>query len=215
MEASARIPTIEEWVAHLDGLASGPLSGVPLDGRGEEKRLYIDRFEDEFGSRRATDRALLCRVLGIEYARGSLKSKDLDFLLWEAVHGVGDQWRGLIRDSDGLVDPHGYAIEHRTLIELCGLHAIMHLDDGSLGGRIEDLVDWHTRELQPDNGINRPWGVHAFVVRSVEAEDERTRLDAMLHAQTLVNNCCITLGRPDVLSAFILLDGAEALRSHG
>jgi len=177
--------------------------------------VYIELFVDEFGDRRATDRALLCRVLGVEYERGELGSRDLDFVLWEAVHGVGGigggDWRGLISESDGLVELDGFAIEHRTLIELCGLHALWHLDDGSMRGRIDELVDWHTRELQPDNGINRPWGVHVFVMRSVEANDERTRLDAMLHAQTLVNNCCVTLGKADVLSGFILLDGANAL----
>ena len=78
--------------------------------------------------------------------------------------------------------------------------------------RVDALVDWHTRELQPDNGINRPWGVHVFVMRSIEADDEQIQLDAMLHAQTLVNNCCISLGKPDVLSAMILLDAANALR---
>ncbi len=211
METPTRIPTIKEWIAHLDGLVAGPMAGVPMDGTDDEKRLYIDSFCDEFGARRATDRALLCRVLGVEYERGEVVSGDLDFSLWEAVH-LGGDWRGLISDSDGLVNLMGLAIEHRTLIELCGLHALWHLADQEMRSRIDGLVDWHVRELQPDNGINRPWGVHVFVVRSVEAEDKRTRLDAMLHAQTLVSNCCVALGKVDVLSGFILLDGANALR---
>jgi len=213
METRPHISTVEQWVAHLDGLVAGPLSEVPFGGSDQEKRLYIDRFVDEFGDRRATDRALLSRVLGVEYERGELENGDLDFLLWEAVHGIGD-WRGLISDSDGLVEPHGFAIEHRTLIELCGLHALWQLADQEMRGRVDEIVDWHVRELQPDNGINRPWGVHVFVVRSIEAEEEDDRINAMLHAQTLVNNCCVTLGRVDVLSGFILLDGADALRKH-
>ena len=208
------IPTIAQWVEHLDGLASGPLVGVPINGTDDEKRAFVGSFRDEFGARRATDGALLCRVLGIQYEAGDIDSEDLDFRLWEAVHGIGGSWEGLISKEDGLVDPHGYAIEHRTLIELCALHALRHLAEGNMQNRVDELVDWHTRELQPDNGINRPWGLHAFVVRSVDAEDEEIRLNAMLHAQTLANNCCITLGRPDILSGVILMDSAEALRGR-
>lgn len=210
------IPTIEQWVAHLDGLVSGPLDGVPIDGTIEQKLAYIEGFRDEFGSRRSTDRALLSRVFGVEYQHKNTKNRDLDHRLWEAVHGVDGEWESFISETGGLVESSEFAIEHRTLIELCALHALWHLAEEKEmrgRGRIDLLVDWHTRELQPDNGINRPWGVHVFVMRSVEADDEEIRLNAMLHAQTLVNNCCITLGRPDVLSAFILLDSANALRS--
>lgn len=210
----SQIPTIGQWIAHLDRLAAGPLEGVPIKGADDEKRAFIGSFRDEFGARRATDRALLCRVLGIEYESGDIESEDIDYRLWEAVHGIGGAWEGLISNEEGLVDPHGYAIEHRTLIELCALHALCSLAEGEMQNRVDELVDWHTRELQPDNGINRPWGLHAFVVRSVDAEDEETRLNAMLHAQTLANNCCITLGRPDILSAVILLDSANALRKR-
>jgi len=192
----------------------GPLAGVPIEGTDDEKRAFVDSFQDEFGARRATDGALLSRVLGIDYEPGEIESVDLDFRLWEAVHGIGGAWEGFISIEDGLVDPHGYAIEHRTQIELCALHALWYLAKSEMRDRLDGLVDWHTRELQPDNGINRPWGLHAFVVRSVEAEDEENRLNAMLHAQTLANNCCITLGKPDILSALILLDSAIALRSR-
>ncbi len=210
----SQIPTIGQWIAHLNGMATGPLEGVPINGTDDEKRAFVGSFRDEFGARRATDGALLCRVLGIRYEPGGIESQDLDFRLWEAVHGIFGAWDGLITKEDGLVNPHGYAIEHRTLIELCALHALYYLAEGEMRDRVDRLVDWHTRELQPDNGINRPWGLHAFVIRSVEAEDVNLRLNAMLHAQTLANNCCITLGKPDILSAFILLDSANALRKR-
>jgi len=210
----SQIPTIEQWIAHLDGMVAGPLAGVPIGGTDDEKRVFVGSFRDEFGARRATDGALLCRVLGIRYEAGDIESEDIDFRLWEAVHGIGGSWEEVISKEDGLVDLHGYAIEHRTLIELCALHALCHLAEGEMLVRVDELVDWHTRELQPDNGINRPWGLHAFVIRSVEAEAEDLRLNAMLHAQTLANNCCITLGRPDLLSALILLDSANSLRSR-
>jgi len=208
----SQIPTIEQWVAHLDGMIAGSLAGVPIDGTMDEKRTFVDSFRDEFGARRATDGALLSRVLGIGYERGGIESEDLDFQLWEAALGAGGEWKGLISKKNGLVDSHMYAIEHRTLIELCALHALSYLAETEMRDRVDQLVDWHTRELQPDNGINRPWGLHAFVIRSVEASDIDHKLNAMLHAQTLANNCCITLGKPDILSALILLDSANALR---
>ncbi len=214
MESQANIPSIDQWIAHLDALTSGPLSGVPFGESDEVKRGYIGSFRDEFGSKRATDGALLSRVLGVEYApRDDRMDADLDERLWDAIHQTMLDWRSWISKADGLV-VGDYAIEHRTLIELSSLHALWHLtvQDPEGRDRIAELVDWHTRELQPDNGINRPWGVHVFVVRSVEAEDENLRLDAMLHAQTLVNNCCINLGKPDVLSALVLRDSADALR---
>jgi len=210
------IPSVEQWVAHLNGLIARPLEVVPIDGTDEQKFVYIEGFRDEFGSRRSTDRALLSRVLGVEYQCVHSEKCDLDHRLWEAVHGIGGEWGSFVSETGGLVEPTGYAIEHRTLIELSALHALWHLFAGGAGEpmreRVDALVDWHTRELQPDNGINRPWGVHVFVMRSIEADDEQIQLDAMLHAQTLVNNCCISLGKPDVLSAMILLDAANALR---
>lgn len=207
------IPSIEQWADHLEGLFAGPMSWVPINGTDQEKRAFISSFRDEFGSRRATDRALLSRVLGIGYERGEIENGDLDYRLWDSLAGSQDAWIELISEREGLVDPHGYAIEHRTLIELCALHAFWHLSGDTMRERVDDLIDWHTRELQPDNGINRPWGIHAFVVRSIQAESEELRLNAMLHAQTLANNCCITLGQPDILSAIILHDSTNALRS--
>jgi len=207
------IPSIEQWIGHLEGLIAGPMSGVPINGTDEEKRAFIDSFRDEFGARRATDRALLSRVLRIGYQPGDIASDDLDYQFWESLVGSRGSWNELISETDGLVDPHGYAIEHRTQIELCALHAFWYLAEDAMKARVDELVDWHTRELQPDNGINRPWGIHAFVARSVQAQREELRLNAMLHAQTLANNCCITLGRPDILSAIILQDSTNALRS--
>jgi len=210
------IPSIEQWVAHLDGMVAGVVDRIPMHGSEDEKRAFILGFQDEFGSKQATDGALLSRVLGVPYQPETGLKADIDNRLWDALHRDDSSWMDLISSEGGLVDPAGYAIEHRTQIELCALHALWHLcersQDDALRGRVDALVEWHTRELQPDNGINRPWGLHAFVVRSVEAGSEETRLDAMLHAQTLANNCCITLGRPDILSAVILIDSADALR---
>lgn len=227
METQPPIPSIAQWIAHLDALTSGPLSEVPLGESDQIKRAFIASFRDEFGSRGETDGAVLSRVLGVEYEPATVtKDADLDVRLWDAVHNPDSAWRDWISEIGGKDGGLGgglegglvkgdYAIEHRTLLELSSLHAMMHLADHEpeIWPRIRSLVDWHTRELQPDNGVNRPWGFHAFIVRSVDGENESVRLDAMLHAQTLVSNCCVTFGKPDVLSAVILRDGADSLRS--
>ncbi len=216
MENQPNIPSIEQWITHIEALISTPIAPLPFDADLETKRAYISEFQDEFGCKRATDAPLLCRVLNVPQESTS-DHTDLDTKLWQALVLDEDTWRGDITEDGGLVEPDAYAIEHRTLIELSALHALWHLNaqakDPELNDRVDGLIDWHTRELQPDNGINRPWGAHAFICRSSEAADVQTKLDAMLHAQTLVNNCCVTLGRPDILSSIILYDSAQALRS--
>ncbi len=216
MENRPNIPTIEQWILHLESLIREPMDQVPLDADEHTKRSYIDEFQDEFGSRRATDAPLLGRVLGVRVSTSD-RLHDLDTRLWNSLSEGSQDWSGLIQTEGGLVESDAYAIEHRTLIELCALHALWHLDSQSGGEfrpRIDQLIDWHTRELQPDNGINRPWGVHAFIVRSIESVEQSTQLDAMLHAQTLVNNCCVTFGKPDILSAIILYDSVQALKAQ-
>ncbi len=216
MENQPNIPSIEQWITHIEALISAPIASLPFDADLETKRAYIDGFQDEFGCRRATDAPLLCRVLNVPLESTS-NHIDLDTHLWHALALGEESWKEAINQDGGLIEPDAYAIEHRTLIELSALHALWHLsaqsNDVTLSDRVDRLVDWHTRELQPDNGINRPWGAHAFICRSSEAADQQTKLDAMLHAQTLVNNCCVTLGRPDILSSIILYDCAQALRS--
>jgi hypothetical protein len=216
VENPPNIPTIEQWITHLESLIREPLEQVPLDADESTKRSFIDQFQDEFGCRRATDGPLLGRVMGVSVSCET-QPKDLDTRLWNSLANGEQDWPGLIKQDDGLVQSDAYAIEHRTLIELSALHALWHLNadqDGVLSERVDQLIDWHTRELQPDNGINRPWAAHAFIVRSIEATDEQTRLDAMLHAQTLVNNCCVTFGKPDILSAIILYDSTQSLKAR-
>ena len=216
MKNHPNIPTIEQWILHLESLIREPMVQVPLDADKHTKRSFIDEFQDEFGCRRATDAPLLSRVLGVPRSTSD-RSQDLDTRLWKCLSDGDLDWKELIGTDGGLIEAEQYAIEHRTLIELCALHALWHLDSQSGGEfrpRIDQLIDWHTRELQPDNGINRPWGVHAFIVRSIVSEELSTHHDAMLHAQTLVNNCCVTFGKPDRLSAIVLYDSVQALKAQ-
>lgn len=211
------VPSLDQWIGHLKQLAMPVLESVPFDGSAEARMLYIDEFRDEYGSRRDTDSALLCRVLNVPYETiKSDETSDLDLRLWEALHTMNSDWESWISKTGGLVADI-QAIEQRTLIELCSMHALFHLVYAGdqintvMQDRINSLVDWHTQELQPDNAINRPWGVVACIARAVTASEEDNSLSAMLHAQTLISNCCISMGQPDRLSAFILLDSANSL----
>ncbi|MEL6498071.1 MAG: hypothetical protein AAF937_00690 [Planctomycetota bacterium] len=69
---------------------------------------------------------------------------------------------------------------------------------------------WLIHEIQPDNATNLPWAVHVFASLSFdESLDE-----AAMYAETLLHNCIVTTGKPDDLSALILLDSARQLRSR-
>lgn len=219
MESQPRIPSIEQWIPHLNHLTRDTARKIPQSCDNRTKISYIESFVDEYGSRRTTDQALLSRVLDIPYIPAETDGEaDIDLKLWNALYADAS-WERWLPDQGGLVHEDGYAIEHRTLIELSSLHALSHLINTKIGTRIEELsdrvnmlVDWHTRELQPDNGIHRPWGIHAFIFRSVdESCPTDIRLDAMLHAQTLLSNCCVSMGKPDLLSGIILIDSLNAL----
>jgi len=101
-------------------------------------------------------------------------------------------------------------LEVWTEAELCGLHALWALglehDRPGLLARAEAARDWHLEHTQPDNATNRPWALPVFLV----AGTPETRF----YAETLLHNCLATAGepgRPDPLSARVLLDGADLL----
>jgi hypothetical protein len=107
-------------------------------------------------------------------------------------------------------------IEVWTESELCGLHALWNLAqlrrgeaDPSLGiragwfRRVETAREWHMANTQPDNATNRPWALHVFLLSGSK--------EGRHYAQTLLHNCLAINGRPDPLSAWILLDAANAI----
>ena len=211
------IPSAEQWSAHLNALCAPVLGAVPFGDDDDKKAAYVCTFRDEFGARGAGPACLLAWSLGVP-ADTSGFDDDPDTRLWASLVGQGlTPAEPSGEFSAGLVEAEAYAIEHRTLIELSALHALTHLitppEDTYLAEPLTRLVDWHTRELQPDNGVNRPWGIHAFIARSIDAHgtNDAPALDAMLHAQTLAHNCCVTLGSPDLVSALILRDAARWL----
>ncbi len=212
------LPTNEQWMSHIRSLIKQPLSRVPFDGTDTEKSAYINTFADEYGNRRATDRPFLAYLFGI--GLDSPCSHDgLDEQLWWMVQsGNFDAQTAtvLIEPKDSLTPESDLlAIEYRTMVELCALHALWVIakqsDSQALTERCLNAAAWHTRELQPDNAINRPWATQVFIALSQSAEDTEVSHLAHLHAQTLIHNTSINMGVPDILSALVLQDVADQL----
>ena len=203
-------PTIDQWITHLRALAHPVLEPVPFSAGPADRARYAHEFRDEFGARNSSALALIARALDVP-ALPDPDTRDLDARLWAALAAHAAPPLPDIPANRGLADPDHYAIEHRTHIELCALHALTHLTPIE---SLEPLIEWNIAELQPDNGINRPWAIHAFIHHAHAAPDPDTASAATLHAQTLAHNCCVTLGRPDIVSAFILRDAADWLESR-
>lgn len=98
-------------------------------------------------------------------------------------------------------------IEVWTEVELSSLHALWRLarlrGDARLRGRAVSAMRWHLEHTQPDNATNRPWALHAFLQEG-SAEGEA-------YAGTLLHNALAHGGRPEPLSAWILMDSAAEL----
>lgn len=113
----------------------------------------------------------------------------------------------------GALLPQGLhrAIEVWTETELSCLHALWRA--GVAHGKPQwqnralDVARWHVTNLQPDNATNRPWAACLFAFLAARENDA----DAGLYAETLIHNCQVQNGKPDPLSALILIDSAEAL----
>lgn len=200
-------------------MISGSIGDVPFDGNEQARVDYIDRFRDEFGNRRASDRAFLSHLLGV---RGEQSREPdammLDERLWWALARHEHIAPSMLADRGGLLaDLDALAIEYRTMVELCSLQAAwaIALRDRNkpLRRRVLEAAMWHIDELQPDNAINRPWGLPVFVELSNSSEDQLIAQTSELHAQTLLHNACINFGTPDLLSTLILKDAIELLRT--
>ncbi|MHA7812816.1 MAG: hypothetical protein ACX94C_05425 [Phycisphaerales bacterium] len=209
----------ERWISHLQAVTGGLLEGVPFEASEAARVRYVEGFQDEFGNRRASDRAFLAHLLRAPMTPlRPVGDMGLDERLWWHVADGSALPEGLVAGRDGLlVEPDAFAIEYRTMIELSALHAFWSValreNDPAMRIRALDAARWHVEELQPDNAINRPWGLAVFVELAIEEQDEMLAQTAELHAQTLLHNACINFGKPDLLSALILRDATEQLRS--
>lgn len=201
-----------EWSRQIGAVLRAGLRGSTLDPiltAPEPDRLaYAKAFADDFGHRRAVDPPLLAWVL--------------DVPLWaEPAPGRTDAqlWAALKTDADPLViisTPEGPAapearelgIEVWTEIELASLQMLWwHArDNDAVRDRAVSLAQWLIAELQPDNGTNRPWAIAAFAELACDGDT-----DAAMYAETLLHNCQISMGKPDLLSTVLLLDASRAL----
>lgn len=213
-------PTKAQWASHIGALIRNPIADVPFDQSNEQQRIYIESFADEYGNRRTTDKPFLAYLFGLNLNElPSTANQSLDEQIWwmlQTGSPTANDIQSLIEPTGALVTGSDQlAIEYRTMVELSSLHALWihaaRLDSQVLIDRCLDAATWHTRELQPDNAINRPWATQVFIALAHQSPDPEVSNLAHLHAQTLIHNASISFGAPDILSALILRDVAEHL----
>ncbi len=205
---------LQRWVEHLRFLAAPVVSGVDLLAQG---RAALEHPHSSAAAFLAWRWALQNRQQHQDLS-GSLSARPVQLARDDAA-----LWWGLLTGAAGLpvdrwIDPAGggplfrqdlyQTIEVWTETELSALHALWHRARRSrpeLGSRLASAVTWHLQHTQPDNATNRPWAAHVFLLHG-SAESRH-------FAETLVSNCIVLNGRPDPLSAQILLDAADAIES--
>lgn len=178
---------------------------------------------DELGHRRPADVPLLAwraRRLGhpTRDASPQVGAGGIDVRLWMELAQTGGIRPG--REDDRA--PNGPfvpmdrvgamgGIEVWTETELGALHALLWgavlENNKSRLAAVLAHARWHIEHTQPDNATNRPWAIHLFMALA-ELDDSA---EARMYAQTLAHNCRVALGVPDVISAQILFDAADAL----
>jgi hypothetical protein len=196
-----------EWSERLRSLALGVLGREFLSGGPE----VVRGFADEFANRPETVEPLAAFVLG-HVPRPAGRDVTPDVRLLYALHDTKPEIEALLGpDAAGpvLELPADLALEVATEAQLAALHGLDRLAQvhgrEDWAARVEAAASWLIREIQPDNATNHPWGVHVFLRRGAREAESR------MYAETLLHNCQVTLGRPDRVSALILLDSAAAL----
>lgn len=212
------------WATHLESLANPVVPELPQspEATPHSRLAFALSFRDENQSRLPTDLPLIAHLLDIPIpseSRATLAQNRAesfitrpDLAIWESLARPDAPLPDDLLDSNGPFAPtlREQGIEAWTEVELSSLHALtayaITRNDGHAMSRCRSSVLWHLDNMQPDNGTNRPWGLHAFALFADQHPD------ASLHAQTLVHNACVQRGRPDKRSALILLHCAKALR---
>ncbi|MEZ6243454.1 MAG: hypothetical protein R3B57_10475 [Phycisphaerales bacterium] len=210
-----RPPDLLAAADHIHALAVTTLGEPPIPPGSAARRVWAGTLTDESGARPRTAIPLLEHLADIPRAERTLS--DVNDALWRLRGGPGPDPLTLVLPGDGpLLGQSGPGIESSTEQELAALHALgalgVELDAPPLWDRLWAAADWHVRELQPDNATNRPWAVHVFLLRASRCDDADLAAGARLHASTLLHNCQVLTGRPDRISACILLDAATILR---
>jgi hypothetical protein len=206
---------LDQWITRLHAMSSPVIGIIPFDGNQCDRLGFAIEFTDEYGNRARTTTPFLSYLLRVRPPPAHPSPIDLDERLWWALASdvrVPD----ILSDGPSLTaHSENAAIEHWTQVELCALHALWNIylaaPCEALHDRIIQAGTWVMNELQPDNAINRPWGISVFVYLSISLNSEIDRSTASMYAQTLAHNCSISLGKPDTLSACILHDAARSL----
>lgn len=192
-----------QWAAHLRNLAESALADVD-----EQSLLARERV------RPWSALGPLILHLRDGQGRGPVDADPDVALWWGLVDGGIGKVEGLVdlRDAGPLWERGDEtAIEVWTERELCGLTALwrhwLRSGRAEIRRRCIATAEWHIENTQPDNATNRPWGIAAFL--GLGSDEGRH------YAETLVSNCCVNEGRPDVFSAYVLLDAAAALEAEG
>ena len=185
-------PMLLRWTAHLRRIAGPAATLDAAFGVGELEAPF--RAAACGGPVRLPDKPIETGEIG---------------LWWARVDERVDVDRLLSAPTDGSLLPQGLfrTIEVWTDADLSALHVLWFLararqrDDWMQ--RIRQVRDWHLDHTQPDNATNRPWALHVFLLGGSG--------ECVHYAETLLHNCLTMTGRPDPLSAWILLDAAGAI----
>lgn len=205
------VPLIRRWAERLHFGArtiSSELESLRTD---DARDRFIATFRDEFSHRRPIDEPLLRCVLS-RPVRAPSADMPIDERLWWCLASRDSFPPRALRAAAGALTP-GFGrepIESWTERELRVMHAATNrailARDPALLDRVLDAADWLIDNVQADNATNRPWGVHAVIIRGVlghtHAEHDAS---GMIHAAKAAT------GEADRLSQIILLDAARAL----
>ena len=188
---------VDKWVAHIRSIASPVAKQAPLSAVSKELKPFALAVCSKAGESLTAPQPLPHDDLGLWWAVVDPKV-DINSLMRGS--GYGPLW---LQD--------GYkTIEVWTESELASLHALWRLarinNSDDLKKRVSGLRQWHLQHTQPDNATNRPWALHVFLLAG-SSEDQH-------YAETLLHNCMVMSGKPDSLSAWILLDAANELQHY-
>jgi hypothetical protein len=229
---------VEHWIDRLVQASEctlGPVAAALLQRQPLTTDQAIDpsTFVDERGHRRTTDRPMLT---WLTRPQGTMnqpfldqqpaerpaadRHRSLDLELWENLAQGLPMTRPLGLGPLEPWTPASGPIEVWTERELSALHALWHLESlvshsqrtGSPHDHSLTVARWHVENTQPDNATNHPWAIHVFIALWASDASGNPAFEAELYAQTQLHNCQVSLGRPDRLSALILIEAARALR---
>jgi hypothetical protein len=205
------VPPIRRWADRLRHAARVMATELDSLRTDDARDRFIATFRDEFSHRRPIDEPLLRCVLA-RPVRAPSADMPIDERLWWCL-ASRDSFppRALRAAAGALTSGFGREpVESWTERELRVMHAAINraiiARDAALFDRVLGAADWLIDNVQADNATNRPWGVHAVIIRGVlghtHAEHDAS---GMIHAAKAAT------GEADRLSQIILLDAARAL----